>query len=130
MLIDSHTHIQVSQFDHDREEMLQRAVEAGVTHILIIGINLETSLAAIELAEKNDHLYATVGMHPHNAVDFTSETLSTFRDLLCHPKVIALGEIGLDYYRNLSPRNTQKDVFEEAIRPCRRNGNASHHTQP
>ena len=74
MLIDSHTHIQVSQFDHDREETLQRAVEAGVTHILIIGINLETSLAAVELAEKHDHLYATVGMHPHNAVDFTSET--------------------------------------------------------
>ena len=115
MLIDSHTHIQVSQFDHDREEMLQRAVEAGVTHILIIGINLETSLGAVELAEKNDHLYATVGMHPHNAVDFTSETLSTYRDLLRHPKVIALGEIGLDYYRDLSPRNTQKDVFEKQL---------------
>lgn len=115
MLIDSHTHIQVSQFDHDREEMLQRAVEAGVTHILIIGINLETSLAAVELAEKNNHLYATVGMHPHNAVDFTSEILSTYRDLLRHPKVIALGEIGLDYYRDLSPRNTQKDVFEKQL---------------
>lgn len=115
MLIDSHTHIQVSQFDHDREEMLQRAVEAGVMHILIIGINLETSLTAVELAEKNDHLYATVGMHPHNAVDFTSEVLSTYRDLLRHPKVIALGEIGLDYYRDLSPRNTQKDVFEKQL---------------
>lgn len=115
MLIDSHTHIQVSQFDHDREEMLQRAVEAGVTHILIIGINLETSLAAVELAEKHDHLYATVGRHPHNAADFTSETLSTYRDLLRHPKVIALGEIGLDYYRDLSPRNTQKDVFEKQL---------------
>lgn len=115
MLIDSHTHIQVSQFDHDRKEMLQRAVEAGVTHILIIGINLETSLAAVELAEKNNHLYATVGMHPHNAVDFTSEILSTYRDLLRHPKVIALGEIGLDYYRDLSPRNTQKDVFEKQL---------------
>lgn len=115
MLIDSHTHIQVSQFDHDREETLQRATDAGVTHILIIGIDPDTSLAAVDLAEKYNHLYATVGMHPHNAVNFTSDVLSTFRDLLRHPKVIALGEIGLDYYRDLSPRNTQKDVFEKQL---------------
>ena len=115
MLIDSHAHIQLSQFDHDREEMIQRATEAGVTDILIIGFNLETSFGAVELAEKHDHLYATVGMHPHDAADLTSEVLSTYRDLMCHPKVIALGEIGLDYYRDLSPRNTQKDVFEKQL---------------
>ncbi len=115
MLIDSHTHLQVSQYDKDRDAVLKRAQDAGVETILIIGIDLETSLSAIELADKHENLYATVGMHPHDAKKLTPDVLKTFRELLNHPKVIALGEIGLDYYRNLSPPNVQKDAFEKQL---------------
>lgn len=115
MFIDSHAHIQISQFDSDRDAVLQRALDVGVSNILIIGFDLETSQKAVELAEKHENLYATVGIHPHSATDLSDEILSTFRDLLEHPKVIALGEIGLDYYRNLSPHKVQKNAFERQL---------------
>lgn len=115
MFIDSHAHIQLSQFKRDRTAVLQRAKEAGVSKMLVIGFDLESSFGAIELAESYDNVYATVGMHPHDATDLTPDVLKTFRDLLKHPKVIALGEIGLDYYRNLSPRDVQKTAFEKQL---------------
>lgn len=115
MLIDSHAHIQLSQFNKDRDAVLKRAQEAGITTILIIGFDLETSLGAVELAENHENLYATVGMHPHDAKKLTPDVLKTFRELLNHPKVIALGEIGLDYYRNLSPPDVQKDAFKKQL---------------
>lgn len=115
MFVDSHAHIQISQFTHDLEEVLKRANSVDVSTILVIGFNLETSLGAVELAEKHENLYATVGMHPHDAKDLTPEVLKTFRELLNHPKVIALGEIGLDYYRNLSPHAVQKEAFEKQL---------------
>ena len=115
MFIDSHAHVQLSQFDKDRDAVLKRAHEAGVSTILIIGFDLETSLGAVELAQKHEHLYATVGMHPHDAKNLTPDVLKSFRELLDHPKVIALGEIGLDYYRNLSPHNVQKEAFEKQL---------------
>ncbi|MCE2400539.1 TatD family hydrolase [Candidatus Poribacteria bacterium] len=115
MYIDSHAHIQLSQFNSDRDAVLKRAHAAEISTILVIGFDLETSLGAVELAEKHKNLYATVGMHPHDAKDLTPDVLKTFRDLLSHPKVIALGEIGLDYYRNLSPRAVQKEAFEKQL---------------
>ena len=115
MFIDSHAHIQISQFNSDRDAVLKRAHAAEVSTILVIGFDLETSLSAVELAEKHDNLHATVGMHPHDAKNLNPDVLITFRDLLNHPKVIALGEIGLDYYRNLSPREIQKDAFEKQL---------------
>jgi len=115
MFIDSHAHIQLSQFDRDREAVLKRAREAAVTNILVIGFDMETSLGAVELAGKHPHIYATVGMHPHDAKDMTPDVLKTFHQLAEHPKVIALGEMGLDYYRNLSPRPIQKTAFEQQL---------------
>lgn len=115
MYIDSHAHIQLSQFDHDRDAVLKRANETAVSAILVIGFDLETSLSAVELASNYDNIYATVGMHPHDSKDLTTDVLDTFRDLLNHPKVIALGEIGLDYYRNLSPQAVQKEAFEKQL---------------
>ena len=115
MLIDSHAHIQLSQFNRDRDAVLQRAQEVSVSHILVIGFDMETSLGAVELAEAHTHIYATVGMHPHDAKDLTAAALKTFRGLAEHPKVIALGEMGLDYYRNLSPRPVQKEAFEKQL---------------
>ena len=115
MLIDSHAHIQLSQFDSDRDAVLKRAAAAAVSTILVIGFDMETSLGAVELAEKHAHVYATVGMHPHDAKDLTPDVLKTFQELAAHPKVIALGEMGLDYYRNLSPRPLQKKAFENQL---------------
>ena len=115
MLIDSHAHIQLDKFDADRGAVLEQAQEAGVHAIMVIGFDLETSRGAIALAEKYDQIYATVGMHPHDAKDLHDETMHIFRDLAAHPKVLALGEMGLDYYRNLSPRSIQKAAFERQL---------------
>ena len=115
MLIDSHAHIQLDKFDADRGAVLERAQEAGVHAIMVIGFDLETSRGAIALAEKYDQIYATVGMHPHDAKDLEDETVCIFRDLAAHPKVVALGEMGLDYYRDLSPRPIQNAAFERQL---------------
>ena len=115
MLIDSHAHIQLDRFDPDREAVLERAQAAGVQAILVIGFDLETSRGAIALADKYDQIYATVGMHPHDAKDLDDQTVCIFRELAVHPKVVALGEMGLDYYRDLSPRPIQQEAFERQL---------------
>ena len=115
MFIDSHAHIQLDKFDADRGAVLERAQEAGVHAMMVIGFDLETSRGAIALAKKYDHIYATVGMHPHDAKDLDEETIHIFRDLAAHPKVLAFGEMGLDYYRDLSPRPIQKAAFERQL---------------
>lgn len=115
MLIDSHAHIQLSQFNGDRDAVLKRAREASVSTILVIGFDMETSLGAVELAEKHPQVYATAGVHPHDAKNLTPDILETFRDLAGHPKVIALGEMGLDYYLNRSPRPLQQEAFEKQL---------------
>ena len=115
MLIDSHAHIQLDKFDADRGAVLERAQEAGVHAIMVIGFDLETSRGAIALAEKYNQVYATIGMHPHDAKNLHDETIHIFHELAAHPKVVALGEMGLDYYRNLSPRPIQKAVFERQL---------------
>ena len=115
MLIDSHAHIQLDKFDGDRGAVLERAQEAGVHAIMVIGFDIETSRGAIALAEKYDQIYATVGMHPHDAKDLDDETVRIFYEFAAHPKVVALGEMGLDYYRDLSPRPIQKAAFERQL---------------
>ena len=115
MLIDSHAHIQLERFDEDREAVLERAHSAGIHAILTIGFDLETSRGAISLAEQHEQIYATVGMHPHDAKNLDDETLQTFRELAAHSKVLALGEMGLDYYRDLSPRPIQKKAFAQQL---------------
>jgi len=115
LLIDSHAHIQLERFDEDREAVLERAHSAGIHAILIIGFDLQTSRSAISLAERHEQVYATVGMHPHDAKNLDDETLQILRELVAHPKVLALGEMGLDYYRDLSPRPIQKKAFEQQL---------------
>ena len=115
MLVDSHAHIQLDKFDADRGAVLARAQEAGVHAIMVIGFDMETSRGAIALAEEHGQIYATVGMHPHDAKDLDDETVRIFCDLAAHPKVVALGEMGLDYYRDLSPRPIQKATFERQL---------------
>lgn len=115
MLVDSHAHIQLDNYLTDRDAVLVRARNAGVHAILVIGFDLQTSRDAIALAEAYTWLYATVGLHPHDARSFGEKTLETFRELASHSKVIALGEMGLDYYRNLSPSALQKTAFERQL---------------
>jgi TatD DNase family protein len=112
-LIDSHCHLDSDQFDADREQVIERALAAGVTHMVAIGTgngppDLE---AGIRLADRYKFLYATVGVHPHDAAKANEITFQTLADLTLHPKVIAIGEIGLDYHYDFSPRETQQAVF-------------------
>ena len=112
-LIDSHCHLDSPEFDADRDEVVARALEAGVEHMVAIGTgsgppDLE---AGIRLADRYPQFYATVGIHPHDAAKASKADFERLAELLSHPKVIALGEIGLDYHYDFSPRETQTSVF-------------------
>lgn len=118
MLIDSHCHLDSTDFDADRDEVVARAVDAGVTTLVAIGTgegppDLE---AGLRMADQYPMFLATVGVHPHDAAKATDGTLARLADLLAHPKVIAVGEIGLDYHYDFSPREAQKEVFIEQMR--------------
>ena len=115
MLIDSHAHLDMPEFEKDREQVLERALEGGVTRVITIGIDLPSSLKALELANKYDFIFSTIGYHPHNAKDADDSTLEELAKLGREPKVIAWGEIGLDFYRRHSPPEKQKRIFEEQL---------------
>lgn len=116
MLIDTHTHLDASKFDSDRDEVIRRAYEAGVTTMVNIGFNRETIPTTMQLAEKYPFIYAAVGWHPVDAIDMQPEDLDWIRELCAHEKVVAIGEIGLDYYWDTSPKEVQQDVFRSQIR--------------
>ncbi len=107
-LIDTHAHLDFSQFDADREQVIQRASEAEVKIILSIGIDLATSLKNIALAETFPSVYAAAGIHPHDVTQIQEGDLDRLHELVHHPRVKAIGEVGLDYYRNLSPAELQR----------------------
>jgi len=115
MFVDTHAHLQWGSFDVDRENALARAKEKRVTRIVNIGFDVAGSLKGVKLAEKHRGLYATVGIHPHDASKLNEKTLDMLRELSASPKVVAIGEIGLDYYRNLSPKEAQKHAFEAQL---------------
>ncbi len=114
-LIDTHTHLDFPQFDADREAVIQRAQAAGVGLMINVGADLESSRAAVALAEKYDCIYAAVGVHPHEAKKLDGAALAELRDLATHPQVVAVGEIGLDFYRDLSPRDVQRRAFQAQL---------------
>ena len=116
-LIDSHAHIQGKEYVDETQAVIQRAAEAGVDKIVVVGGagDLASNAAAVGLAESWPNLYATVGMHPHDAKDVGEAVLQELRKLAAHPKVIAVGETGLDYYYNHSPHEVQLRVFAQFI---------------
>lgn len=120
-IIDSHAHLEFPQFDADREEMLARARTAGVTTLLAIGSGTGPGDldAAIPFAEKHDWIYATIGIHPHEAKLGTDEDFARLEKLAKHPRVIAWGEIGLDYFYDHSPRDVQQNVFRRQLELAR-----------
>jgi len=110
-LFDTHAHLDFRQFDEDREATIARAKDAGIVGIVNVGTSLTSSRASIALAERHDFIWATVGFHPHDAQRVGQAELDELRRLALHPKVVAIGEIGLDYYRDLSPRPDQRRAF-------------------
>jgi TatD DNase family protein len=114
-LADTHCHLCLREFADDVDEVLARSRRAGVDRILVPGIDLESSRKAVELAETHEEVYAAVGVHPHNAADYTSEVRRSLRRMAEAPKVVAIGEIGLDFYRNLSPRPAQERAFADQL---------------
>ena len=116
-LIDSHAHIDFPQFAEDRDAMIERARAAGVTTLLAIGTGPgpEKLDSALPFAEQHDWIFATVGVHPHEAKEVKPEHLDELAKLAKHPKVIAWGEIGLDYHYDFSPRDAQHRVFRQQM---------------
>src|SRR5919108_1258482 len=117
MLIDSHAHIQGPEYDTDIQNVLERAREAGVAKIIVVGGagELSSNEAAVALAESHPGLYATVGMHPHDAKDVGEEEIEKLNQLTAKPKVVAVGETGLDFYYNHSPHEVQRKIFARFI---------------
>jgi len=118
-LVDSHAHLDASDFDSDREQVLQRARAAGVSAILAIGGNPQALDAAAVLAAGHDWIYAAAGIHPHEARLATQAHYETLNKLAEHPRFLAWGEIGLDYHYNHSPRDVQQRVFLEQLELAR-----------
>ncbi len=115
MLIDTHAHLDVDRFHRDRDEVVKRAQEKGVEKIINVGFDGPSSEMAVKLAEKYDMVYTAVGIHPHDAKKADDDTYELLYNLTKRDKVVALGEMGLDYYRNLSPRELQQEVFKTQI---------------
>jgi TatD DNase family protein len=124
VLIDSHAHIQGNEYDGEVEAVIERARGAGVEKIIAVGGtgDMSSNTDAIALADSFPDIYATVGMHPHDAKDVGTEELRALSELTAHPKVVAVGETGLDYYYNHSPRDMQRRVFSQFIRIARQTG--------
>ena len=115
-LIDIGANLTHDSFDHDRDAVLQRAREAGVAKMVVTGASREHSPKALALAQAHPgFLYATAGVHPHHASEYTEECDAELRALLAHPEVVAVGECGLDYFRDFSPRPAQRRAFERQL---------------
>lgn len=115
MFIDTHAHLVAPEFKDDREEVIQRALQAGVECIVVPGTDVPSSRDAVTLAEKYDFIYACVGVHPHEASSASDEVLGEIERLSRHKKVVAIGEIGLDFHYNFSPREKQIEVFKSQL---------------
>ena len=111
MLIDSHAHLEMKEFNPDREEVIERARQVGVSYIVTVGTNLAQSRKALSLARQHENIYATVGVHPHDVARADSKTFDDLCEIARDPKVVAYGEIGLDFFRNISPREKQIEMF-------------------
>lgn len=116
MLFDSHTHLDDGKFDDDRIEVIEKIKASGVSKLVNIGCNISTCEYSIELAEKYDFIYATVGFHPCDTDEMTEEHIERLRKFASHKKVVAIGEIGLDYYWDSVPRDVQKYWFKRQMK--------------
>jgi TatD DNase family protein len=116
MLVDTHCHLDFPEYDKDRDEVIQRAKVAGIEYIINIGSSLKGSKGAVELSREYPSIYATVGIHPHEADHFNPETEKAIKILAGEKKVVAIGEIGLDYFKNFSKKENQLPLFLAQIK--------------
>jgi TatD DNase family protein len=116
VIVDSHSHVSTKRFDAERGEVLERARQAGLVAIVDVGCDLASSEAALALAEATpDLVWATVGIHPHEARFYDEATPQRLRELAAHPRVLAIGECGLDFFYDHSPRDVQRSVFRAQL---------------
>ena len=115
MLVDTHCHLFFDEFKNDIDGVINRANEQGVTSFICVGTNINESIESYKLAKKYKNIYSTAGIHPHDSEAAEDNYLNELRNLLLNQKVIAVGEIGLDYYRNISKPDSQKIVFKEQL---------------
>ncbi|AMM91242.1 TatD family hydrolase [Peribacillus simplex] len=122
MLFDTHVHVNAEQFNEDLDDVIERAKEAGVNNMVVVGFDQPTIIRAMELIETYDFMYAAVGWHPVDAIDMTEKDLQWIEELSNHPKVVAIGEMGLDYHWDKSPKDVQMEVFRKQIRLAKKVG--------
>lgn len=115
MLFDTHAHLNAEQYNEDLEQVIERAKSEKVEKIVVVGFDRPTITRAMELIEEYDFIYAAIGWHPVDAIDMTDEDMAWIKDLSQHEKVVAIGEMGLDYYWDKSPKDVQKEVFRRQI---------------
>ncbi|MEG7336877.1 YchF/TatD family DNA exonuclease [Bacillus subtilis] len=115
MLFDTHAHLNAEQYDTDLEEVIERAKAEQVNRIVVVGFDRPTITRAMEMIEAYDFIYAAIGWHPVDAIDMTEEDLAWIKELSVHEKVVAIGEMGLDYHWDKSPKEIQKEVFRKQI---------------
>ena len=120
MIIDTHTHYNDEAFDLDRDEIIKKLYEQGIEKAVNIGTNLKTTLECIELAEKYGGIYASAGIHPSYAAEASAEVLDKIKKICENKKVLAIGEIGLDYHWEDSEKELQKEVFKSSLSLQRR----------
>jgi len=120
MFFDTHAHYCDKRFNADRDEILTGMPDAGISLILNSGSSLRSSIVSLELADKYSFIFASVGIHPHDSKSMDDNTVSELEKLLLHPKAVAVGEIGLDYHYDFSPRDVQKKRFREQLELARR----------
>lgn len=114
-MIDSHAHLDFPQYDKDRDKVIESGFQNGLEAVINIGVDLESSRKSIELAEKYEHIYAAVGIHPHDSGNVSEDYIERLKTMAAHLKVLAIGEIGLDYYRDHSPREDQRRAFASQL---------------
>jgi len=126
-MIDSHCHLYIKNSPGQQDQLIKEAAAEGISKIINIGIDIETSELSLDIAKNFDSLYCTVGIHPHDAKKLNKQAIEKLRQLAAHQKVVAIGETGLDFYRNLSPRPLQYEAFEKQLelavdckKPCRK----------
>ncbi len=115
MLIDSHSHLYMGSWSKNLDVVLERAKERGVGKIICPGIDIDSSWQSLTIAKNHPNVYAAAGIHPHDANNAPADYINQLLDILSQPKIVALGEIGLDYYRNISDAATQREVFKKQL---------------
>lgn len=118
--VDTHIHLHFPEYESDLGEVMIRAREAGVDTFLNVGTDVESSRRSLELADAHSNIFASAGLHPHDAKNGNPEAYAEFEKLLTHPRMVAVGEVGLDFFRDHSPQDKQREVLREFIRMARR----------